>query len=60
MLFLVFSDVITPANHLALITNQPTATVGAAYVEIFTVRHTNKLHDVVLTVLNKFTSEVSP
>ena len=61
-LFLVFFSTLSRLPHLlARITNQTTPTVGAAaYVDFFTVRHTNKRHDVVFrTVLNRFTSEVS-
>ena len=61
LLFWFFSTLSRLPHHLALITNQPTPTVGAACAEIFTVRHTNNLHDVIVrTVLSKFTSEVSP
>ena len=59
--FWFFSTLSRLPHHLAIITNQPAPTVGATCVEIFTVRHTNKLHDVIVnTFLTKFTNEVSP
>ena len=50
-----------PPHAKLLITHRPTPSVGAACVEIFTVRHTSKPHEVIVcTVSNKFPSQVSP
>ena len=40
--FSLFLELSRLLHHLAVVTHQPTPTLGAACVEIFTVRHTDR------------------